>query len=52
MVSNFRVKDITDEMEGISNGTPDAQLTINTAAVGDLTTADKTLKSSPDSGMF
>lgn len=46
MVSNFRVRDITE----ISNGTPGAQL--NAAAVGDLTTADKTSKSSPDSGMF
>lgn len=51
MVSNFRVRDIADEMEEISNGMPGAQLTINTTAAGYLT-ADKTSKSSPDSGMF
>lgn len=52
MVSNFRVMDVAGETEGISNQTPGTQLTIDTAVDGDLTGADKTSKSSPDSGTF
>ena len=53
MVSNFRLRDVADETKRISNVTPCAQLTaIDTAVVGDLTSADKTSKSSPDSGTF